>query len=422
VTVNIVLEKTHFTPYIVRMRLLNTRLSAARLVLYAAVVMAFIPGPIFGYGTVGTSGATFLELGTSARALSMGEAYTAASEDVNLLYYNPSGLGTLQYPVASFVHQELLYDSRFENLIGAYPLYKGFLAVSASAFWVPPFDKIDINGAKTGSVNVVDTALTVGYGRDMGPLYLGGSIKYIYQKIDTLSVSSAAIDLGIMKQMYLYSPFAAPIRNFSLGMSVLNLGTTAKDDPLPRSLRMGASYIPIKWMKLNMDVSESVIDSDDLYDFTYGFEEGFRVNAGMELSWQDILYLRAGYRFNDAGTYTFGFGFNYAIENVSFIIDTSYSDNGQFGPNYALNVTFKLIPKIITAGDRRSADKHYQDGIRYYVADDLESSLDAFRKSRDYNPYQRSINEKIADLEELSTLKEKNRKYEEEEQKQNIAP
>ena len=404
------------------MRLLNKLTRPAALAVFAVVSAAVLPSPVSGYGTIGTSGAAFLELSTGARALSMGEAYTAASEDVNLLYFNPAGLGTLPYPAASVGHQELLYDSRFENVIGAFPLYKGFLGVSASAFWVPPFDKVDIDGNETGKAQLVNSAFTVGYGRDMGPLYIGGSLKLIYQKIDTLSVTSEAVDLGIMKQMYMYTPFAAPIRNFSLGMSVLNLGTKAKDDPLPRTLRLGTAYMPVKWMKIHADLCESVIDPDDLYDFTYGFEEGFRVNTGMELSWQDILFLRSGYRFNDAGTYTFGFGFNYAIENVSFVIDTSYSDSGQFGPNYAVNVTFKLIPKVITAGDRRSAEKYYQDGIRYYVADDLDSSLDAFKKSRDYNPYQRSINEKISDLEELTTLREKNRKYEEQERKQNLEP
>jgi hypothetical protein len=381
-----------------------------------------VPGiKAYGYGTEGTSGATFLEFGTGARALSMGGAFTAGSDDVNLLYYNPAGLGTLLYPVASVTHEELINDSHFENATAAFPLYKGFLAVSSSTFWVSPFDKIDINGSSTGQAQVFDTALTAGYGREVGPLYVGGSVKYIYQSIDTLNTSSAAIDLGVMKQMYLYSPFAAPVRNFTVGMSILNLGTTAKDDPLPRSLRMGAAYMPVKWLKLQTDISEGMIDPSDLYDFTYGFEEGFRLNTGLELSWQDILFFRCGYRFNDTGTYTFGFGINYAIENVSFTIDTAYIDNGRFAPSYAINVSFKLIPRIITSGDKRSAEKYYQDGIRFYVADDLDSSLESFKKSRDYNPYQHSINEKISDLEELSELKEKNKKYDEQDLNENLS-
>lgn len=402
------------------MLLFHKKFALSCLALCAVVLIcAFFPASVTGYGTAGTSGAAFLEFGTGARALSMGEAYTAATEDVNMLYYNPAGLGTLQYPSASVIHQELIYDSRFENVTAAYPLYKGFLACSVSAFWVPPFDKVDINGSTTGQVKVIDTAYTVGYGMDIGPLYVGGAVKYIYQRIDTLNTNSAAIDIGVMKQMYLYSPFATPIRNFTLGCSVLNVGTTAGRDPLPRSLHFGAGYMPVKWMKIQTDLSESAIDNSDLYDFTYGFEEGFRVNTGIELTWQDILFLRGGYRFNDAGTYTFGFGFNYAIDNVSFIIDTAYVDNSKFGPSYAINVTFKLIPKIITSGDKRNAEKYYQDGIRYYVADDLDSSLEAFKKSKDYNPYQRSINEKIGDLEELNKMKERNKKLDELEQNDN---
>jgi hypothetical protein len=45
-------------------------------------------------------------------------------------------------------------------------------------------------------------------------MYIGASAKYIYQKIDTLFLSSGAIDVGVLKGMYMYSPFDAPIRNF----------------------------------------------------------------------------------------------------------------------------------------------------------------------------------------------------------------
>ena len=151
------------------MRLLNKLFRRAVFIVFAALSAALYLTPVSGYGTIGTSGAAFLELGTGARALSMGEAYTAASEDVNLLYFNPAGLGTLPYPVASVGHQELLYDSRYENVIGAFPLYKGFLGVSASAFWVPPFDKVDIEGNETGrrssSTRRLLSAMVVTWGR-----------------------------------------------------------------------------------------------------------------------------------------------------------------------------------------------------------------------------------------------------------------
>jgi hypothetical protein len=42
----------------------------------------------------GTTAHQFLELGFGARAVAMGEAYTAVSDDVYTIFYNPVGLRT----------------------------------------------------------------------------------------------------------------------------------------------------------------------------------------------------------------------------------------------------------------------------------------------------------------------------------------
>ncbi|MFH0977386.1 MAG: PorV/PorQ family protein, partial [Spirochaetota bacterium] len=356
-------------------------------------------------GTAGTSGAAFLEIGTGSRPLGMGEAFTAAVEDVHSIYYNPAGIATLKYPVLSIMHQELISDSRFENISFATPFYNGFLALSNSAFWVPPFDKIDENGNEVGTVQYYNTSTTVGYGQSLDFMELGGSLKYIFQRIHTLKVHSAAADLGILKRMYMFSPFDAPIRNFALGLSIQNLGTKAYGDSLPRLVRMGLSYYLTDWLSFNVDFIENAIQSSDLLDFTSGFNESFRINTGIETTYKEILFLRGGYRFNDAGTYSFGAGFNYSIGNVSFIIDTSYSDAGVFGANYSFNVTFKLIPKIITKEDEKKSEEHYQRGIKLYIADDIDSAIQEFKSAQDFDPYHKNVKQKINDLQELKELK-----------------
>ncbi len=359
-------------------------------------------------GSAGTSGADFLEIGVGSRPLGMGEAFTAGTDDINSIYYNPAGLGTIRYPVLSIMHQELILDSRFENISAAFPLFYGFMGVSNSVFWVPPFDKIDVDGNKTGTVNFYNACFTLAYGQSLGFMEVGGSVKYIHQKIDTLTLHSAAVDFGVMKRLYMYSPFDAPIRNFVLGMSLQNIGTKAKDDELPRLMRMGASYYPTRWLGLNLDLMQYFIDTSDLYDFTYGFEESLRANLGMELSYFNIIALRAGYRFNDSGTYSLGMGFNYAVKDVGFSIDASYSDTGIFGPVYSFSISFKLIPKVITVEDQLKAEAHYQKAIKFYIANDIDSALDEFRSCRDYNPYHKNVKKKIKDLEYLKELKRQN--------------
>ena len=382
-------------------------------ILSAAILFLGTAG-LFAEGSIGTSGADFLELGTGSRPLSMGEAFAAEINDINSIYYNPAGLGSLRYPVLSVFHNELILDSRFENVMFAYPMYGGWFGLSNSLFWVPAFDKIDINGETTGKVKFYNGNFTAGYGYDFGSFYLGGTLKYIYQQIDTLFVSSFATDVGIIKGMYLYSPFDSPIRNFHVGFSILNVGTNAMDDPLPRMIRLGTSYKLTKWFGMNLDMTENFINSSDLYDFTYLFEESFRVNTGVEFNYLELLYLRGGWRFNDAGTYSLGLGLNYAIGNTAFSIDTSYSENGIFGPSYSIGVTVKLIPKVITAGDKLRAEIHYKKGIKHFVADDLDSAIDEFNTVKDYNPYHKNIDRKIQDIQDIKNLKEKNKELDDE--------
>ncbi len=389
----------------------------SRLFLIISLVILPFVKDLFAEGNTGTSGADFLELGIGSRPLALGEAFTGAIGDIHSIYYNPAGLATLKYPVLSVMHQELILDSRFENLCFSVPLFNGFIGMSNSVFWVPPFDRIDIDGNEAGTVQFYNFSGTLAYGRTIGFMELGASIKYIHQRIYNLRLHSAAVDLGILKRMYMFSPFNAPIRNFSVGLSLQNFGSKAKDDDLPRLLRFGISYHLTNWLGLNVDLTENIIDSSDLYDFTSGFNESFRINTGIEATYLDVLSLRAGYRFNDAGTYSFGVGFNYAIKNVSFLIDTSYSDTGIFGPVYSFTVTFKLIPKIITKEDERRAEGHYQKGVKNYIADDIDSAVDEFKECYDYDPYHKNVKQKIDDLEELKDLKKRNEELENEIQK-----
>ncbi len=365
-------------------------------------------------GTVGTSGATFLEYAIGTRALGMGEAFTAETDDINTLYFNPAGLGSLKYPQLTLFHHELIMESRLENITIAYPIKKyGYLAVANTVFWVPEFDKIDINGLDVGNVQFYNGCLTVGYGYDFNYLYLGASAKYIYQKIDTKMVHAFAMDIGIMKGFKMWTPFEAPLRNFHMGISVLNLGTKVMDSELPRYIRIGLSYKPLHWLGLNIDLIENCVKADDLVDFTHGFNESFRMNIGLELTYLDLLYIRGGWRFNDTGTYTVGLGFNYVIKNVSFTIDASFADAGEFNPTYSFNIGFKLIPKVVTIEDRKKAEYHYKRGIKSYVGDDIDGALKEFKTTKDYNPYHRNIDKKIEDLQEIMDLKKQNRIEEE---------
>lgn len=367
-------------------------------------------------GSRGISGADFLEISTSTPGLAMGEAYTAVTGDLTAVYYNPAVIPSMKYPEMYVQHQELIEDSRLEHAAVLYPIrrggtFYGNLYAGQTIFWVPPFEKVNIDGESEGDVQFYNSATALGYGYSFGGFYTGLTAKYIYQRIDTLNVHSFAVDAGVIGEMKVYSPFQSPAKNLYLGFSLLNFGTNAMEDPLPRRMRAGVSYLPTEWLRWNTDITQNLILDSDIYDITYGFEESFQINTGFEFNYLDLLFFRTGYRFNDAGGYTAGAGFRYAISKTAFTVDVSLEETYEFGNIYSVNVSVMLVPKV-TVEDRRNAKKYYMQGIQYYIQDDLDNSIESFEKARVYDPYYKDIDEKIDELKELKKLREENEKYE----------
>ena len=57
------------------------------------VLLIMIPGLLSAkiFAKAGTAGLQFLKIGIDARAIGMGEAYTAVSDDISSVYWNPDG-------------------------------------------------------------------------------------------------------------------------------------------------------------------------------------------------------------------------------------------------------------------------------------------------------------------------------------------
>ena len=65
---------------------------------------------------VGQTGLSFLKLGVGARALGMGEAYSAVASDPTATYYNPASLSLSHNSQILFMHKEYVQDTRTEFL------------------------------------------------------------------------------------------------------------------------------------------------------------------------------------------------------------------------------------------------------------------------------------------------------------------
>src|SRR5512135_2880809 len=63
----------------------------------------------------GTSAAPFLELGVGARAMSLGQAFTALANDASTIYWNPAGMERLSASAVGFNYMDWIASMKFVN-------------------------------------------------------------------------------------------------------------------------------------------------------------------------------------------------------------------------------------------------------------------------------------------------------------------
>lgn len=181
-----------------------------------------------------SSAAQFLNLGFGARALGMGEAFTAVADDISCLYYNPAGLAAHQdRRELSFSHAWHVQDTAISQL--------GYMArpyaYAVTYFSAGQMEGRNTAGNPTGNFTASDLAAAVSRGFNFGPLMAGVSGKVISQRIQSSAATSFAADMGL-----LYRFEGTP---YSAGASLVNLGTKVKFEdegyPLPLKLRVGVA-------------------------------------------------------------------------------------------------------------------------------------------------------------------------------------
>ncbi|MBP7736032.1 MAG: hypothetical protein KA369_08690 [Spirochaetes bacterium] len=63
----------------------------------------------------------------------------------------------------------------------------------------------------------------------------------------------------------------------------------------------------------------------------------------------------------------------------------------------------------------KKGEFHYERGIKSYVGDDIDGAVNEFKTTKDYKPYQKIIQKKTDDLEEIMVFKRQNKMEEEKE-------
>jgi long-subunit fatty acid transport protein len=194
-------------------------------------------------GEAGAAG-TYLRMGAGARALAIGGAHVAISDDVYATYWNPAGLTQLNSFQIGSMYAIMSCDRRYSFLNYAQRLRKSW-AVGASwiGFRIDNIEARDAAGKLTGKLKDSENSLYFSLARRIIPtISLGANLKYLSHQLASKSAKGCGFDIGV-----LFKPKSTNL-NLSLGLTLqdiishLKWDTESKHkDKFPLNIRLGGA-------------------------------------------------------------------------------------------------------------------------------------------------------------------------------------
>lgn len=309
---------------------------------------------------VGTSAAQFLKLGVGARPIALGGSYVAEASDLSALYWNPAGLARLGGMSVQLAHTEYLADVNYN--FAAFGTDLGNMGTLALAILFLDSGNMEVRTADqpegTGEqFKVQDFAIQASYARSLTDRFsIGGSLKYIQERIWHSSASTVAFDVGTL--------FTTPFERLNLGVSMSNFGPKMRmagrdilfsedpnpnqdgnveivnselqtdEHPLPLLFRVGLSLDAVQVAGHRVLLTTDAAHPNDNSEY---------INLGGEYSFRDLVALRVGYRnlFEEDGEQglTFGGGLNLRVDrSLRARIDYAYADFGRLDQTHWFTV------------------------------------------------------------------------------------
>lgn len=316
------------------------RLQAA-LALAAAVLVAAAPAR--AQTKAGTAAAEFLNIPVGARAAAMGGAFSATADDASALYWNPAGLTQLGGRAFTAEHASWIVGIDFNVASISVPTSFGTVGVGVTAMTVPEMEVTTVESQQgTGETFTAGSyVVSLAYARSLTDRFaIGGSVKYVTERIDDASANGVAFDIGTL--------FVTPFRGVRLGASIANFGTKMRMDgprvpvdidgsaagnneSVTAKIETDAFDLPLTMrVGLATEVYQSAGTRVTLaVDALNPSASGQHLNFGTEVGLMgDLVLLRAGYQelFLDGSprSFTLGGGLRYRFGALNVAADYAY--------------------------------------------------------------------------------------------------
>jgi hypothetical protein len=312
--------------------------------------------PVIGQVTLkklGQNTMGFLEVAVSAKAVAMGNAYTALSNDVVSMFYNPAGLAEIESGYNAFAsYTGWIADINYS----AGAIAKSFGKLGTFAVSALMVDYGEIQGARllsqadprgyelTGNVDVGSYAFGLGYARKISDQFsIGGLIQYAGQNLGQSELALETVDNKVNTFVLNFGVKYYPVNtsSFRFAMAIRNFSSNIKYEEvsaqLPMVFMVGAAWNVMELFTTDQGNHSFMISTEFLHPNDYTE----RVNIGGEYSLGGLIALRGGYEFNrDLTGLSAGVGFGPVISGKKLEINYSYSDFDVFDAVNRFSIIF----------------------------------------------------------------------------------
>jgi len=290
----------------------------------------FIGNSIFSqdFKKTATSGFAFLQIPTSARTASLGEASIALADmHSDAVFRNPGALGfTPNNHSLSLSYAPWFADIKHYSLSYAFSSNAGVFGIGIIMLDYGTIPRTIIGAGQKvfnelGNFNANSMVMGMTYSRRLNDKFsFGVTLKYVQEKIDIYKASNILFDGGVL--------YYTGLSSLRIAMSIQNFGVDSKfindDFKMPAILRLGTAFELIG--EMGSDYRWSLI-----VEALHPNDGEERINVGSEFDWYEIIKLRGGYKFfYDEESYSFGVGINPQL-SYPINFDFAYSDYGRLG-------------------------------------------------------------------------------------------
>lgn len=203
----------------------------------------------------GSSTAQFLKIGVGARAVSMGEAYTALSRGAEAMFWNVGGLARMTGRAElAFSHAQMYGLLRHNSLGFALSLRKkAAIGLGLTQLSEAALEGFDNRGERTTDFRSQDRAAALGLGVFLTRRISAGiSARLVESRISQFAARTTLVDVGL-RRVGTHLALGAAARNLGSGLQFIQ-----ERGPAPTSLEVGGAFMVLDVLSLAVQANYRV--------------------------------------------------------------------------------------------------------------------------------------------------------------------